>query len=441
MTSPIALENLAGIRQEMERWQQANIVPLQEEINRLAGAVSAFQEQQQEEEREQRERARQALAARHGDSGRVYEGMGAFGLRLMESVVVAQMRNSAGYEDEQSLRDWQGRIREAREALDTSKTGDWIYTGEGSDIWRDLELEPRVFNLIRRVQMPTDPFEIPRHLTQMQFYPTAQNADATLTDLNPGNIVLTSYELAAGTEWSYTVDEDSVVALVDEAQRTFARSTEEVLEDVFINGSNILAAGTNINNRGTAITAFSANLAQLTAGHSGLRAYVLGTPSSYLQQEAAKPTAENFRELRAKMVKFGVNPSDLAIVSGIEGYLGILGLEEVQTLDKYGPGATILTGELGRLYGTPIIVSEFCRRAAGAGHVSDTAATNNRNQFLMFHRPSWRSGFRREMLIESDRDIRQRKNTSVVSFRMAIANITGTANDEPHTVMMTAPTT
>src|SRR5206468_1814255 len=92
-----------------------------------------------------------------------------------------------------------------------------------------------------------------------------------------------------------------------------------------------------------------------------------------LQTLASKKTAgtataldiADIRSVRAAMGKYGINPSDFVILCGPVGYVKLLGLKDgsnpspVLTLEKYGPQATVITGELARVDGIPIIVTEF----------------------------------------------------------------------------------
>ena len=59
-----------------------------------------------------------------------------------------------------------------------------------------------------------------------------------------------------------------------------------------------------------------------------------------------------------KMGKYAADPSQLVIVTDVGTYLsGFLGLTNVVTVDKFGPSAVVLTGQLAAYRGVPIIVS------------------------------------------------------------------------------------
>ncbi len=98
-----------------------------------------------------------------------------------------------------------------------------------------------------------------------------------------------------------------------------------------------------------------------------------------------------------------------------------MGLTQVRTLDQYGPQATILTGELAKIDGIPVIVSESMLLAGDDGFRVETEASNDEGTIIVANRDMWKVGFRRQLLIEIDRDIRKRIYVMVVSFRIAIA--------------------
>lgn len=83
--------------------------------------------------------------------------------------------------------------------------------------------------------------------------------------------------------------------------------------------------------------------------------------------------------IRDAMVALGVhadNRDDLALVVPRVVEAQLLGTTELQTVDKYGPGATILSGELGRIYGIRVFASNALRTDFNASGVFDGTTTN-----------------------------------------------------------------
>ena len=133
-----------------------------------------------------------------------------------------------------------------------------------------------------------------------------------------------------------------------------------------------------------------------------------------------------FNEIRGKLGKYGVRPSELAYITDIRTYLKSLTISNFRTLDKLGPNATLLTGQLGAVEGIHVLVSEQVKVADTDGKVTDAGNGTNTGRLLLVNRSQWRVGFRRELSIETDRDIQKRQNVMVVSMRLAFAERSGT---------------
>ena len=110
-------------------------------------------------------------------------------------------------------------------------------------------------------------------------------------------------------------------------------------------------------------------------------------------------------------------------------------MDEVETVDKLGPAASVLTGQLGVVYGHPLIVSEQMRLADTDGKVTDAGNGTDTGRVLAVNRSQWRVGFRREIAIETERDIQKRQNLMVVSMRIAFDERTGARSSATHTAL------
>ena len=120
----------------------------------------------------------------------------------------------------------------------------------------------------------------------------------------------------------------------------------------------------------------------------------------FLSQAAQKTDAANavltaamLRTNRSKMGKYGARSDQLAHIIGVKSYVSLLADVNVLTIDKYGPNAPILTGELAKVDGVPIVLSEYVRQDLNATGVFDNVTTNrslaltvNRRGFLLGQR-------------------------------------------------------
>lgn len=73
------------------------------------------------------------------------------------------------------------------------------------------------------------------------------------------------------------------------------------------------------------------------------------------------------------------------------------------------------------------------RLADTDGKVTDAGNGTNTGRILALNRSQWRLGFRRELSIETERDIQKRQNVMVVSVRVAFDERTGNRSTATHT--------
>ena len=109
--------------------------------------------------------------------------------------------------------------------------------------------------------------------------------------------------------------------------------------------------------------------------------------------------------MRKQMGKYGTSPKELAWVVGPSVYAQMLNIDEVATLEKFGPQATILSGALAVFRGIPIIVSEFVRENLNASGVYD-GTTTNRTVCHLANIRRFYLGLRRPIRVKVQQDAR-----------------------------------
>jgi len=155
-------------------------------------------------------------------------------------------------------------------------------------------------------------------------------------------VTLTAHKLATREYIGYEEDEDSLIPIAgivrDAIVRRMARTSD----------ASIL---------GTGQAAPFTELEELAGGHSGNTVTTGSTTDLFLKAE--------LHTARTNMGQWGHNPADLVLFLSQAQYYSLVTDSDVTTVDKYGDNATILTGELGKLYGIPLVVSDAFE-AAGA---------------------------------------------------------------------------
>jgi HK97 family phage major capsid protein len=128
------------------------------------------------------------------------------------------------------------------------------------------------------------------------------------------------------------------------------------------------------------------------------------------------------------MVRYGVRPENLAFVTSISGFNSLLNLKDssgnnlVVTLEKYGGLATILSGELGRVYGIPIVVSEYVRADLNATGLYD-ATTTTKTEIILVNKKCMIYGDRRTMKVKVAEQIQTDQTILVATMRKAFSAV------------------
>jgi hypothetical protein len=362
-----------------------------------------------------------------------YAGLSRLDLAICRSIYRAQPEHKEGVRGyPQMMERWGANLKAAMDSTTTDAGDELVPTGEARELWEDVNLETMALPLFTRVNMPTNPFDIPLQMGDVNWYPGTQNVALTSTAPDTGKQTLTAYELGAMVPWSYDLDEDAVIAMMEELRRHLVRNTAEVIDDVLLNADVSTGTG-NINNDTVAITSTTAGKAHWLIGFDGLIKLPLVDNTNMRVDHNAAVNDDLFNKQRSKMDRFGVRPSELAYIMDVNTYIRSLSVSNFRTLDKLGPNATLLTGQLGQVEGIPVIVSEQMKLAATNGKVHATAANNTTGRVLLLNRTQWRVGFRREMTIETERSPSKRQNLLVVTFRLAFMERTGSRATAKHT--------
>ena len=323
-----------------------------------------------------------------------------------------------------------------RAAMDSTTAGlgdELVSTLEAREMWMDVNLSTLVAPLIPMIAMPSNPFDVPKQLGDVNFYPGTENTATADTGLATGKVTLTARELVGHVPYSFTLEEDAVVAMLPEIRASLVRNVAEVLDDVILNADQ--TARNNINADEGAITTSAAGSAHWLLGYDGLIHLPLVDNTKQSNDHGAAVSDDMFNEIRAKLGKYGARPSELAWIMDVNTFIRAQSITNYRTMDKLGPNATLLTGMLGAIEGIPVIVSEQMRLADADGKVSSGGNTADTGRVLIVNRNQWAQGFRRELNIDVDRDTQKRQTVVTVSLRHALAERSGERSSATHTAL------
>ncbi len=414
---------------DVSTFVKERVEPAHEERVRLRKAIEALTS-------EQREYRRSAVL--DGGSGSdahpvvksgPYAGCDALDLAIMRSMQKA----AASQMGSDPVRKWEVRLKAAMDSVTAGKGDEIVPSGMSARLWEGVHQETKVAGLFNRIDMPTNPFDIPLQLGDVNWYPGTENTAVAESTPKTAKQTLTAYELVAEVPWSLTLEEDAVFAVLPEVRRTLVRNAAEVIDDVLLNAD--MTAANSINADSTTITTSTAGMAHYLIGFNGLIHLPLVDNTGQSKGIAGEITAEAYLDLLKQLGKYGVNARETVFITDVATFVSSLGISTVETVDKLGPQATILTGQLATVYGHPLIVSNQMRLADADGKVTDGGNTADRGRVLCVNTSQWRVGFRRNLMIETERDIQKRQNVMVVSMRLAFAERTSDRANAEHTAL------
>lgn len=102
---------------------------------------------------------------------------------------------------------------------------------------------------------------------------------------------------------------------------------------------------------------------------------------------------------RANMTLYGSRPSSLIWIVGVDTGIDFVNLRDVkdnklvQTINELGPQATILEGQIGQIYGSRLLTSEFQREDLTAAAIFDGVTTTHK-QVMIVNKDSYAVGLK-----------------------------------------------
>lgn len=299
-------------------------------------------------------------------------------------------------------------------ALDVDTSGEganWVPTGIGALLHERVRASGRVAPLFARIQMPTNPWRWPLEGADATAYRVAEptgDAESKFTASTPGTggATFDAEIFGARTLFSRSLDADSAVAVLGFVEGKIAQAFSNAEERAILDGD---ADGTHQDSD------VGASTTDARTAWDGLRKKALAQTN--VDGGNAALSATLIRSGRALMGKWGLNPASIAHIVGVSGIYDLMADADFRTVDKFGPSAVVLAGQLGAADGVPVIVSEFVREDLNAAGVYD-GVTTNRSYALTVNRGEFAIGEREPLDVEVDDSVyRETYQRLVVGFQ------------------------
>jgi len=343
-----------------------------------------------------------------------------------------------------------GAYQRAIRAMDTAETGYGLqlvgaqYVGE---LWEGVRRDSRIFGLIESFEMtaPTAYLPVEADIPEMLFVsentgPTDNPYATVKTGSN--RVQVDAKKFIIHQVWSGEMEEDSIIPFVPFLRRQAQLSLNHYSDSVVLNGDTTNAATGNIN----LDDADPADTKHYLAFDGIRHAALVDNTANAVDHSAAALTFAAIMALRGKMIDktylmdwgHPTDPNDLPIIADPATADEAATITEVKTVDVYGSNATVLTGELARIGGFPIIPSMAMSLTEADGKVSTTPGNNTLGQIAQFNRRGYKTGWRRRVKVEVERLPGRDQTRIVYSLRLGLGRSTptGAAAGIEHTAVL-----
>jgi HK97 family phage prohead protease len=278
--------------------------------------------------------------------------------------------------------------------------------------------------LVRAVNMQTNVMTLPVNpeaglaswITNAQFGTTASSGSTTATTgQTPGvgsphllkEITLNAYKVATNEYLNYEEEEDSLLIIMPIVRDAMVRRLARAVDRAYLLGVGSGADPVKGIANFDATSAVNVSIGTANTGAS----------------------IANLRSLRKDLGAWGLDPAELVYVVSTEVYYDLLDDTAFQTMAQVGPMATLLTGQVGSIGNTPVLVSaEFPTKASGA----NTATTNI--GALCFAPGNFLAGNQRGLRFDTQELVESQRRVLVASLRTGMTRVTTNLGDSVSTL-------
>lgn len=330
----------------------------------------------------------------------------------LEAITKSRMQFQDGKSGEMSYADKEKAVilaKMAGKSLESTKFGQQMVQKYGAHVpsatW-ELEVSLNMENEVRRrlvvapnlrnIAMQTNVMTIPVNpeagvatwMANTAFGTTASAGNEATHALK--EITLNAYKVATNEYMAYEEEEDALVAILPVVRDAMIRRVSRAVDRAFLRGTN---SGSD--------------------PVKGLVAYDAVSAVTLDISDAAKMTVAKLQQMRRDLGAWGLDPSELVYIVSTENYYDLLEDPIFQTMEKVGAQATILTGQIGSVGNTPVLVSaEFEDKAAGAAG----AIVFNPGNFIV--------GNQRGLRIDTQDLVETQRKVMVASLRTGMTQVT-----------------
>lgn len=221
-----------------------------------------------------------------------------------------------------------------------------VSTNMEAEVRRRLVVAPNLRNISMATNVMTIPVNPEAGVATWMANTAFGSADSAGNNATHAlkEITLNAYKVATNEYMAYEEEEDALIALLPIVRDGMIRRVARAVDRAMLRGAGSGADPVK-----------------------GLATYDATSVVNLDISDNAKMTVAALQQLRRDLGAWGLDPSELVYIVSTENYYDLLEDTNFLTVDKVGTQATLLTGQIGAVGNTPVLVSaEFADKAAGA---------------------------------------------------------------------------
>ena len=267
-----------------------------------------------------------------------------------------------------------------------------------AEVRRRLVVAP----LFRQIAMQTNVMKIPVNpeAGTAQWIDNSSFGSSTSAGNNATHalkeITLSAYKVATNEYTAYEEEEDSLIAIMPVIRDGMIRRIARAVDKALLRGAD--TTGDPI--KGLASAAGSSTQTGITNTTTAV-------------------TVANLRNMRKQLGVWGLDPADVVYIVNSSVYYNLLEDTVFQTMNQVGPQATLLTGQIGQIGNSPVLVS------GELGDPSATAGTTFANVGAICVAPgNFVVGNQRGLRIDTQELVETQRRVMVASLRTGFTQVT-----------------
>jgi HK97 family phage major capsid protein len=266
-----------------------------------------------------------------------------------------------------------------------------------AEVRRKLVVSP----ILRNIAMQTNVMTIPVNpeagyatwVTNAQFGSADSKGNTAVHQLK--EITLNAYKVATNEYMAYEEEEDSLIALMPIVRDAMVRRTARAIDKAFL-----LGAGS------------ASDPVKGLAAYAGV--------SSVTTPAATAVNMINMRALRKGLGALGLDPAEVTFIVNTDTYYNLLEDTSFQTMNQVGPQATLLTGQIGQIGNSPVLVSAELPSATNG---TNLAATLTNVGAIAVYTPNFIVGNQRGLRMDTQELVETQRRVLVASLRTGMTQI------------------